>query len=447
MNKNLFLFVLFILISGCSFDSKTGIWGHGEKEKERISELEKQQKQIININKVYSSDNIFSKEIVLKNNIKLSKPKKNLFWEMSSLNYQNSLGNIYLSGIDNTFLKKKIGKNKFSMSNVMSSPLVSENFIILSDDKGTIYKIDQGGKVHWKKNIYKKIYKKIYKNLVFSIYNNKVYIADNIGFIYSINLDDGKLIWIKNHGIPLKSNIKIFKDKIFLINQDNRIVCLNVKNGTKIWDIRAISSFIKSQNFLSTAITNDDHVVFINSSGDLIKTNLDYGKVSWSANTSGSMLAYATDFFKSSNIVIFNDELIISTQSSIFSYDVSTGFLNWEQDVSSVGSPIIDGDNIFIVTENGYFVIIDRKLENIISSNYILKILKKKKRSTVITGFIMGSGKIYSVTLNGYLIVSSAVTGKVESFKKIGDPIISPPVISDGKLYILTKNSRIIGLN
>ena len=447
MNKNLFLFSLLILLSSCSFDSKTGIWGDGEKEKKIISELEKKQKQIIDTDKVYSSENIFLKEITLNKNIKFSKTKKNLFWKMSSLNHQNSLGNIYLSGTDNIFLKKKIGKNKFPMSMVMSSPLVLENFIVLSDDTGTIYKIDQSGRIYWKKNIYKKIYKKIYKNLVFSIYKNNVYVADNVGFIYSIDLQDGKLIWIKNHGIPLKSNIKVFKDKIFLINQDNRIICLNIKDGSKIWDIRAISSFIKSQNFLSIAVTNEEDIVFINSAGDLIKTNLNYAQVHWSVNTSGSMLAHATDFFKSSNIVIFNNDLIISSQSSIFSYDVPTGFLNWEQEVSSVGSPIVDGNNIFIVTENGYFVIIDKKSGDIISSNYILKVLKKKNRATEITGFIMGSGKIYSVTLNGYLIVSSGITGKVENFKKIGDQIVSPPVISDGKLYILTKKSRIIGFN
>ena len=59
----------------------------------------------------------------------------------------------------------------------------------------------------------------------------------------------------------------------------------------------------------------------------------------------------------------------------------------------------------------------------------------------------MGSGKIYSVTLNGYLIISSAISGKVESFKKIGDQITSAPIINNGKLYILTENSRIIGFN
>ena len=59
----------------------------------------------------------------------------------------------------------------------------------------------------------------------------------------------------------------------------------------------------------------------------------------------------------------------------------------------------------------------------------------------------MGSGKIYSVTLNGYLIISSASSGKVENFKKIGDSITSNPIINNGKLFIYTEDSRILGLN
>ena len=82
-----------------------------------------------------------------------------------------------------------------------------------------------------------------------------------------------------------------------------------------------------------------------------------------------------------------------------------------------------------------------------ISSKNILKILKKRKQNTKITGFIMGSGKIYSVTSNGYLIVSSATSGKVENFIKVGDPITSVPIINDGKLFIYTENSRILGFN
>ena len=445
--KNLIFFLIFILLVNCSFDNKTGIWSGSKKEKRRISELEKEQKQTKVVDYIYSSKSVYSKEISLTKKISISNPRKNLSWKMSSLNQQNFLGNIYLSGIDNIFLKKKIGKNKFPISKIISSPLVFENNIIFSDNNGTIFNINQNGEINWKKNIYKKIYKKVYKNLVFSIYQNNIYIADNIGFIYSIGLNNGKLVWIKNHGIPIKSNIKIYKNKIFLINQDNRILCFNTKNGSKIWDIRSVPSFIKLQNFLSSAISKQGDVIAINSSGDLLKVNANNGKIAWSLNTLESTLAHATDFFKSSEIVIIDDNIIFSSKSSIFSYNLNTGYTNWKQEVSSIGAPIIDGKNIFILTDNGYFVIIDKDTGIIISSTNILKILKKKKQETKITGFIMGSGKIYSVTSNGYLIVSSPVSGKVEYFKKIGDPVTSTPIINNGKLYILTKNSRIYGFD
>ena len=445
--KNLIFFLIFILLVNCSFDNKTGIWSGSKKEKRKISELEKEQKQTKVVDYIYSSKSVYSKEISLTKKISISNPRKNLSWKMSSLNQQNFLGNIYLSGIDNIFLKKKIGKNKFPISKIISSPLVFENNIIFSDHNGTIFNINQNGEINWKKNIYKKIYKKVYKNLVFAIYQNNIYVADNIGFIYSIGLNNGKLVWIKNHGIPIKSNIKIYKNKIFLINQDNRILCFNTKNGSKIWDIRSVPSFIKLQNFLSSAISKQGDVIAINSSGDLLKVNANNGKIAWSLNTLESTLAHATDFFKSSEIVIIDDNIIFSSKSSIFSYNLNTGYTNWKQEVSSIGAPIIDGKNIFILTDNGYFVIIDKDTGIIISSTNILKILKKKKQETKITGFIMGSGKIYSVTSNGYLIVSSPVSGKVEYFKKIGDPVTSAPIINNGKLYILTKNSRIYGFD
>ncbi len=445
--KKLVFIIIFVFLSNCSFDDKTGIWSGSKEEKNRISELEEKQNEVIDINKIYSSENKYTKEIILKTKINLTEPSKNISWYMSGLNNQNFLGNIYSTGIDKIFLKKKIGKNYLSLSQVTNSILFYRSNIILSDDKGTIFNINNNGKINWKKNIYKKIYKKIYKNLSLSIYKDKIYVADNIGFIYAISLDSGNIIWIKNHGIPLKSKIKIFQDKIFLINQENRILSFSIEDGSVIWDIRSISSFIKSQNLLSLAVSKQGYIIASTSAGDLLKINSRNGKVLWSLNTLGSSLEHATDFFKSSDVVISNKSIIFSTHSSIFSFNMDNGFINWEIKLSSIAIPIIDGNNIFFVSESGYFVILDLVSGKIISSTNILKILKKKHQSTKITGFIMGSGKIYAATLNGFLIVGSAYSGKAESFIKIKDPITSSPIINNGKLYLYTEKSKIIGFH
>ena len=444
--RRVFFFLILVLLSNCSFDDKTGIWGDSKKEKEKIADLERKQKEIIEVEQIYSSENVFSEEVSLSKNIILSEPKENLEWSTANLNNQNFLGNIYLTGIQNKSLKKKIGKNKFSMHNNVTTILSHTNNLIFSDDKGTIYNINKNGKINWKKNIYKKSYKKIYKNLTFSISKNNIYISDNIGFIYSLNLSTGKLLWIKNYGLPLKSNIKIFNNKIFLIDQDNKIISLDIKDGSLIWNVLSISSFIKTQNLLSLALSKDGYLFAITSSADLIKIDSNNGDIIWSRNTAGSLYADATDFFTSSDIVVGEKEIFFSSGTSFFSYNINNGAIKWQNEISFLGPAIIDKQYVFVVSSNGYFVILDKDTGEIVSSFNILKILKRKKQNTKVTSFIMGSGKIYSMTSNGFLIVSSILTGKAEYFKKIGEKNISSLIINNGTLYILTENSKIIGL-
>ena len=135
--KNLVFFIILFLLVNCSFDTKTGIWSGEEVEKEKVVEIKKEQDSKKNIRKIYSIGDEYSLEKTLTKKIKLLKPEKNSSWQMSGRNHQNFLGNIYLSGIDDRFLKKKIGKNKFNLSKTTASPLIYKGNIFLSDNNTT----------------------------------------------------------------------------------------------------------------------------------------------------------------------------------------------------------------------------------------------------------------------------------------------------------------------
>jgi len=441
-----FLFSSFFIFS-CSFDKMSGIWSGTDNEKRRLGEIQKDQQEKVNTVKLYSTENTYNKEVLYKGNIKLPKPIKNTFWENIGFNDQNLLTNFYLPDINNRFLKKKVGKNKFPILKTGSVPIVSDNLIFLSNDRGTIFSINRSGSINWKTNIYKKMYKNIYKNLSIAKFKNNIYVSDNIGFIYALSSISGKVIWIKNHGIPLKSKMKVFDNKIILINQDNRILCLNISDGTKVWDVRSVSSFIKSQKLLSTAISNKKKLYALTSSGDLIKINIINGRIEWALSTLASLKAFDTDFFSSSDIVIDKENLFLAAGKSFFSFNNISGVINWKKNYSTTLTPISVSDSLFLVTDNGYLLNINKSDGDVNWSINILKHLKRKKRDTLISGFILGSGKIYATTVNGYLIVMSVKTGEVVKAFKVADSILTRPIIANGALYIQSSEPKIIGLN
>ena len=70
--KSLIYLFIFIFLNNCSFDNKTGIWEGSEKEKKRISELEKKQKQILSVKKIYSSENIYNGCLIINSLVNLT---------------------------------------------------------------------------------------------------------------------------------------------------------------------------------------------------------------------------------------------------------------------------------------------------------------------------------------------------------------------------------------
>ena len=66
-----------------------------------------------------------------------------------------------MQGINSFVLKKKIGKDKFSGSKKITSLLVSKNNIIFSDDRGTIYYVNENTKIKADKVEIDLLYKKL----------------------------------------------------------------------------------------------------------------------------------------------------------------------------------------------------------------------------------------------------------------------------------------------
>ena len=100
-----YIFFYLILTSG-SFKNAGGVWSGIDEVKRKALRIQREQDD--EIVKVYSSNEVLpSVEKKRIKNVLLKKPLKNSSWTMTGLNYQNNSGNLFITGVDNNFLKKK----------------------------------------------------------------------------------------------------------------------------------------------------------------------------------------------------------------------------------------------------------------------------------------------------------------------------------------------------
>ncbi len=434
MTKFLTTFLLFIFITSCSLDTKSGLW---TKDKKLVKEKQKSIKVLFKVEKALETE--FHPDLKIKLR---STPIKNSFIN----NFDNNNGRVNYNGN-----LKKISRFKFSkidnFNQFEPEIIFSNNNVIFFDGKGSILKFDNSSNLIWKKNYYSKVEKKLKPVLFFAINKDILIIADSISKYYAMNINTGELLWSKNHSAHFNSEIKIFKDKFFAVDSQNILRCFSIKDGAELWKIKTEKKLIKSTKKLSLLIINNI-LYFNNSIGDVTAVHIENGELLWLTPTQSSDIHAQSFFTKSSNLVANNNSIFLSNnKNEFFSLDLKTGILNWKHNINSTLTPTLVDNLIFTITMEGFLVVIDAQQGNIVRITDIFGQFKKKKRLKIKpAGFILGSENIYLTTNHGRLIIVDVVSGRTKLMLKIDNDKISRPFVLNQNLYIIKENS-IIKLN
>ena len=433
MNKIFKLLLIIIFFSGCSLNKNSKFW-----TVETIKEIQEQK-----FEKIFDDPVALSQELNTNINLNLSKSftKNNL-----SKKFTNNDGRVNFDGSLKKSLKYKFSKIENFYQFEPEISFNKEN-IIFFDDKGTVLQFDKRSKLIWKKNYYTKSEKKSNPILQFANDDKFLIIADNLSKYYMLNLQNGDLVWSKNNSAPFNSQIKIYKDRFFIIDFTNTLRCYSLKNGQEIWNFQTESALIRSQKRLSMVIVKDV-IYFNNSLGDISAVGIMDGELLWQLPTQSDVLYESAFSLETSDIITDNKDLFFSNnKNQFFSIDIKSGSFNWENSVNSNLRPTVIDNFIISVSLEGYLIVIDKITGNIIKVTDVFNNFKPKKRKEIKpTGFIVGLKNIYLSTNIGKLLVIDIKSGKTISTLKIDKDKISRPFISNQNLY-LAKDNAIIKLN
>jgi len=439
------LFNITLFLSNCSFNDPLNFFKN--KEAELQKEILKKNSKL-----VFETQKQFDEEISgnIDKKIPISSSENWLETNFESnnfvphLEYENQKYLVYKS--------KKIGKNKFDLSDSFFEPLFFNDEIFFYDFSGNIYKFSiLEKKLIWKFNFYKKRYKDIPIKIKLKISDQNLIIADNLGYIYSIQVKTGQLNWAKNYGIPFRSNIKMDNQNIFILNQDNKYYSINKNDGTQNLSLETFPSFLKSKQETHICLdSNRNNVYFITSTGQLYSINYIAKNINWLSTIFSTAKDKSSDLFYSSPMICKNEKIFFSSSDSTFSINSKNGAVNWELPFATDIRPIITEDFIFLASKNGFFLNINSKTGRVIWSKDLFKNNKKIKREKIgdIKSILLVSNQILATTTKGFFLFVDYRNGKIINYTKASRAgFFSNPTLINKRIYLIDKKMRVLVFN
>ena len=432
MNKIIILVIALFFLNNCSFNENSRIW----KEKEK--KLESQKK----LEKVFAETNPVLSEFNPELKIELIKIKLNnkVVENKNNYGFQNYDGSL-----------NKVANYKFSklenIDQLNFKPIFLKDGLIFFDKKGSIIRFNNMQKVLWTNNYYSKVEKKLKPKLYFASDNENLFVFDDIAKFYSVNINSGKLNWIKNNIYPFNSEIKKLGNKIFVVDYKNILRSYNINNGSEYWNLKTEDSFTISNSKYSLIII-DRAIIFSNSIGDITAVDAETGLIIWQLPTQSSNIINESYNFKISMLVSDGNSIFFSNnKNEFYSIDVKTGTINWINDINSNITPILNNNLIFTVSNEGYLFVIDKNKGNIIRVTDLYKNYKIKHRKNIKPiGFTIGKKNLYLTNSDGNMIVADLSLSNVNKIEKVSGNLISEPFIFNQNLFVI-RNGSIIKYN
>jgi outer membrane protein assembly factor BamB len=451
MSKLLLIFIL-TLITSCSFDNKTGIWQDASDIPidNRVSKSISEDTSVTRYENIFVKNKIFSEEKEVNNsfNLEMDQPIKIINWLEEYAIPTNNVSNFSYNDQKVLLFKSSKLKSFFANKENLSNKIVFYNNNLISHDhKGTIFIFSLSlNKKIFEYNFYKKSFKKFNKKINFIVNENILYAADNLGYLYGLNLENMSIIWAKNYGIPFRSNLKFENNQLFIANQDNVIYSIAPDTGQQNWQFATSLTFLKSDfknNFVLDVINNN--LFFLNTSGELYSINYLNQKINWVLNFKNSSQASETELFLSYPLVFKNNNLIITTENSILSYDSLSASKNWAFSAQPVFKPIITFNNTYVLLKNNLLICLNNSTGDVVWSKNIIRNIENKKirnKFNYVVDFKIVNGEINVYSKKGYLLIFNPKNGNLKSSNRLSKNGISSEIffLDDKMLFVDTKN-------
>ena len=293
---------------------------------------------------------------------------------------------------------------------------------------------------------YKNVKRLWHKALKGGIYSTPVtdgsslFIGDDVGVMYSLNLKDGTTNWTFDTGMRIVGSPAVSDGVVVFGSANYNIYALDAKTGKELWHLT-------TNQAVMGATTIHDGVAYIGGGdGRMFAIDIHTGEVQWAF---GELKNYVL-----TRPLVYNDKLYFGTWDTYFyALNLADGSLAWKWDNGRSNPklspasvwPVAANGKIFITAPDRYFTCLDAE-----TGEQIWRTNEYKVRETV--GLSEDGKTIYSKCMWDTIVALDATTNDVQvrwvsnaEFGYEHNPAM--PLEKDGTLWVSTKNGLLLGLD
>ncbi len=339
--------------------------------------------------------------------------------------------------------RSSAGQGSSSQGRLTASPIAVGNRVFTLDTEATVYAFDaSSGKRLWRAELTpeEEEEEEGYGGGVASE-NGKVFAAIGFGYVVALNPADGKVLWSKSIGVPIRSAPTAAGGRVYVTTVNNEVFALSQTDGEVVWKYAGVAETAGLLSSTSPAVS-EGKVVVPYTSGEIVAFDSTEGFPVWSDTLTRagglSSLANINDI-AGRPVIDRGTVFAISHSGRMLAVSLDSGERVWEQNISGTQTPWAAGNYVFVITQRGVLMALSRKTGGV---RWVLELDTNNEWS----GPVLAGGRLLMVSSSGLFVSASPETGQVIEKIELGEKILISPIVAGSTVYLMTDDADLIAM-
>ena len=348
--------------------------------------------------------------------------------------------------------RSDVGAGAGSRSRLLAGPIIAGNQVFTVDADGTVAAVDAAtGDQAWQFSAEDAEEIDRLAGGAAAYADGRIFAVTGNGMVYALDAGAGVEIWRRQIKAPIRSAPTVADGKVLVPTADSQLYALDAATGELLWQHAGLFEQAGLLGGASPAVA-DGIVVAAYASGEVVGLSLATGTQLWSDSVlrPRRTLAIGTIADIIGDPVIANSRAFVAGMSGeMAAFDLERGAREWTAEVTSIQTPWIAGNFIFLLTERNQVVcLVDQggyirwvtQLATLVDPN------EPDGRQIRWTGPVLVGDRLLLANTEGQLVSLSPFTGETLTTVEIGDAVSVPPAVAAGTVYLLTDGAQLVAI-